>query len=84
MRKCLQSAIAPAGTLFPELWMTFSNRQSMLLRILARLDQQIARVEAILLAPLSGDFAHRTVDQLATLESMRLEIESKLQDEVVA
>ncbi len=58
--------------------MALSNRQSRLIRFIARVDQQIAEGEALLLESLTSEDLHLVVDRVAKLQDIRFRAEERL------
>jgi hypothetical protein len=57
---------------------SLSTHQSVLLRLLASLDQRIADAEARLLDLLGSEDLHRTIDQVAGMQMLRVRIEAEI------
>jgi hypothetical protein len=57
-------------------------RHNALATILARIDKQIIESDALLLKPLTDWERHLVTDELAELRVERLEVETKLQNEI--
>jgi hypothetical protein len=64
--------------LFARSTVPLSIRQSILLRLLARLDQKIAETESQLLRVVSADELHSIVGHVADLHSRRKKLEARL------
>ena len=58
--------------------MPLTARQTALLRILAQIDQEIAKIDSLLLEPKSEDALHGMIEQLANLHHGRLVFEAKV------
>ena len=60
--------------------MTLTTHQTVLLRLLASLDQRIADAEAQLLNLLGSEDLHRTIDRVAGMQMFRVRIEAEINE----